>query len=165
MINEEILSVAAEIHKGFITGLDDNGMVLVQVENIESSRSCFLLQKNSSDNDFICVGDKVLFALFDNDQNGYILGIIKTNKTETIKESKTLNYPGDKVEVEVPGRLEKVNINGKRISIEAEEELTIKCGKGSILIDKQGKIVVRGTNLISRSSGNHKIKGASVSIN
>ena len=56
-------------------------------------------------------------------------------------------------------------VDGKRITIEAESEILLKCGKGSILIRKDGKIIIKGTDLLSRSAGRHRIRGASVSIN
>ena len=56
-------------------------------------------------------------------------------------------------------------VDGKRVTLEAKEEVVLKCGKGSITIRKDGKIVIRGTHLLSRSSGPQRIKGSSVSIN
>ncbi len=56
-------------------------------------------------------------------------------------------------------------VDGERIVIEAEKEIVLKCGKGSITIRKDGKIVTKGTNILSRSSGAQRIKGGSVSIN
>lgn len=58
-----------------------------------------------------------------------------------------------------------VQLDNERISLEAKNEIVLRCGKGSITIRKDGKIVILGTNLISRSRGRNKIKGASVSIN
>lgn len=55
---------------------------------------------------------------------------------------------------------------GRRIRrIEADEEVSLKCGKSSIELHKDGKVRVRGTNLVSRASGPNKIRGATVEIN
>lgn len=56
-------------------------------------------------------------------------------------------------------------IDGKRVTIEAEEEVVLKCGDGSITIRKDGKIIIKGTHLLSRSSGPIRVKGANVNIN
>ena len=56
-------------------------------------------------------------------------------------------------------------VDGRRVFIEAEEEIVLTCGKGSIRIRKDGKIVIKGTDLLSRSSGPQRIRGASVNIN
>ncbi|RPI72407.1 MAG: hypothetical protein EHM45_22290 [Desulfobacteraceae bacterium] len=56
-------------------------------------------------------------------------------------------------------------IDGKRIILEAEEEIVLRCGQASILLKKDGQIVIRGTNLLSRSSGPNKVKGATIAFN
>lgn len=56
-------------------------------------------------------------------------------------------------------------IDGERVVLEAKKEIVLKCGKGSIKIRKDGKIVIKGTDLLSRSSGSNRIKGGSVGIN
>ena len=56
-------------------------------------------------------------------------------------------------------------IDGRRVTIEAQEEIVLKCGSGSITLRKDGKIVIKGTHLLSRSSGPVRVKGGSVNIN
>jgi hypothetical protein len=56
-------------------------------------------------------------------------------------------------------------IDGNTVTFDAKEEILLRCGKSSILLRKNGKIVIKGTNLISRSSASNKIKGSSVNIN
>ena len=58
-----------------------------------------------------------------------------------------------------------VLVDGMRVTLEATEEVMLKCGKGSILIRKDGKIIIKGTDILSRSSGPQRVRGASVSIN
>lgn len=58
-----------------------------------------------------------------------------------------------------------VVLDGKRMIFEAKEEIMLRCGKSSVTLRKDGEIVVKGTQIISRASGRHKIKGGSVSIN
>ena len=56
-------------------------------------------------------------------------------------------------------------VDGRRVLLEAEKEIVLKCGKASITLTSEGRIILKGTNLLSRSSGANKIKGAYVSIN
>ena len=56
-------------------------------------------------------------------------------------------------------------IDGKRLVLDAKEEITLRCGKSSVILRKDGKVVVKGIRLISRASETNKIKGASVKIN
>lgn len=58
-----------------------------------------------------------------------------------------------------------VVVDGKRVTLEAHDEILLKCGEGSITLRKDGKIIIKGTHLLSRSSGPNRIKGGSVQIN
>jgi len=68
------------------------------------------------------------------------------------------------INADAPRPLE-TRVDGKQVKIEAQEEITLQCGRGSITIRKDGKIVIKGTHLLSRSSGPLRIKGARVDIN
>jgi hypothetical protein len=58
-----------------------------------------------------------------------------------------------------------VTLDGDRLVFDARKEVVLRCGKGSITLQSDGKIIVKGTELVSRASRNNKIKGAAVSIN
>jgi hypothetical protein len=56
-------------------------------------------------------------------------------------------------------------LDGEHIMLSAKQTITLKCGKASITLTKAGKIILRGTYVLSRSSGVNRIKGGSVQIN
>jgi hypothetical protein len=56
-------------------------------------------------------------------------------------------------------------VDGKNLTLDAHEELTLKCGKSSITLRKDGKIVIKGMHLVSWAGGTNRIKGGSVAIN
>lgn len=58
-----------------------------------------------------------------------------------------------------------VKVDGRRVVIEGQEEITLKCGESSITLTKAGKIVIRGKYLLSRASGVNRILGGSVQVN
>ena len=59
-----------------------------------------------------------------------------------------------------------VTVDGRKISIDAQEELTLRCGKSSITLRRDGKIVIKGIwQLVSRAEGTNRIQGGSVAIN
>ena len=58
-----------------------------------------------------------------------------------------------------------LNFRTERRIIEAVAELVLKCGSGSITLRRDGKIILHGTHLLSRSSGPIRIKGGHVEIN
>ncbi len=58
-----------------------------------------------------------------------------------------------------------VIIDGERITFDVKEQIVLKCGKASITLTRAGKMLIRGTYLLNRSSGVNRIKGGSVQIN
>lgn len=58
-----------------------------------------------------------------------------------------------------------VRADGKRICMEADEEIVLRCGKSSVVLRKSGEILIKGMKIVSRARGTHKVKGATVQIN
>lgn len=56
-------------------------------------------------------------------------------------------------------------LDGERLELHAEREIVLRCGKASITLTREGKVIIRGAYLSSRSSGVNRIKGGSVQIN
>ena len=59
----------------------------------------------------------------------------------------------------------KVSIDGERIVLTAQKEIVLQCGEASITLTRAGKVLIRGTYLLSRSSGVNRIKGGVVLVN
>lgn len=57
------------------------------------------------------------------------------------------------------------DVDGERLTLSAKREIVLKCGKASITLTRAGKVILRGSYLLSRSSGVNRIKGGSVQIN
>ncbi len=49
--------------------------------------------------------------------------------------------------------------------VNAKEQLVLRCGKASITLTRAGKILIKGSYVLSRSSGVNRIKGGSVQLN
>lgn len=58
-----------------------------------------------------------------------------------------------------------VEVDGRRVEIKGDKEIRLSCGRSSITLRQDGKIVIKGTHIVSRSEGPHRIKGGSVTIN
>jgi len=56
-------------------------------------------------------------------------------------------------------------LDGEQLVLTAEQEIVLRCGEASLTLTRAGKVLVRGTYLVSRSSGVNRIKGGSVQIN
>lgn len=72
------------------------------------------------------------------------------------------DQPAHGIEGEAP---EEVSVDRKRIVIDAEKEIVLRCGDASITLTSAGKVLIRGNYLLSRSAGANRIRGGSVQIN
>ncbi len=91
----------------------------------------------------IHVGDTVLMWLPESaDQFGVVLGRI-----EPFTDSKSRADQSEE------------------LILTAEKNLTLKCGDGSITIRNDGKILIKGKDLVSQAQCTNRIKGGAVSIN
>lgn len=56
-------------------------------------------------------------------------------------------------------------LDGKRVRIEGADEIVLECGKASITLRRNGKIIIRGAYVETHSEGTNRIKGAQVKLN
>ena len=63
-----------------------------------------------------------------------------------------------------PGELEVV-VDGETLNIRAERQIELRCGKSSLLLRADGRVVLSGTYVVSTSRGPNKIKGATIALN
>jgi hypothetical protein len=75
-----------------------------------------------------------------------------------------VRQPGDRSLPVLPGQVE-VDADGERLVISTKQGLVLRCGKASITLSPEGKVVIRGTHVVSHASGPNRIKGGSVQIN
>jgi len=55
-------------------------------------------------------------------------------------------------------------VDGRRVVLEAKEEVVLKCGKALIVMRRNGRVVIRGTHIETDSQGVNRIKGGSVQL-
>jgi hypothetical protein len=56
-------------------------------------------------------------------------------------------------------------VDGKRVRIEGKEEVVLQCGRASLTLTRDGKVVLRGVNIVSQADQVHKIRGGKVQVN
>jgi len=66
---------------------------------------------------------------------------------------------------DAPPQLVSVQADDDRFVVSAERDIVLRCGEASITLTRAGKVLIKGTYILSRSSGYNKIKGAAVDIN
>ena len=58
-----------------------------------------------------------------------------------------------------------VTADGSRIAIEGKDEVVLRCGRASITMRRNGRVVIEGDYVETRSKGTNRIKGGWVLIN
>lgn len=128
---------SAGVHLGCLQGFDPTGAPLVRLYG-ETAPMVALATVALQTSD---VG-RQLALVFLNDHSPLVIGLIQNSQ-----------------------HVAEVRLEGDQLVLEGRESLELRCGKASLLMREDGKIIIKGTHLVSRSSGANKIKGASISLN
>jgi uncharacterized protein DUF6484 len=76
--------------------------------------------------------------------------------------------PAVEVEAEetgLPGQIIQADVDGKRVVLTAEDEVVFQCGKASITLRRNGRVVIRGVYVETYATGVNRLKGGQVLIN
>jgi hypothetical protein len=57
------------------------------------------------------------------------------------------------------------DVDGRRVRVTAKDEIVLQCGSASITLRRNGRVVIHGTFVETRSEGTNRIKGGQVRIN
>jgi Domain of unknown function (DUF6484) len=85
-----------------------------------------------------------------------VLGLIPLSATRALTALAPPPHVGEVIQADVDGR---------RVRIEAQDEIVFRCGKASVTLRRNGKVVIRGTHVETDSEGTNRIKGGQVRIN
>jgi hypothetical protein len=142
--------VAVCLRRGAVVAVLAGGRVQIRDENSGRLFVCDLLRLTAGPPPEVTGGRDVIFVAEDDDEHGYILGVIEA---PTTAEPECV-APGDDG-VETP----------TVVALRAEHRLELTCGRASLTMNADGTVVLKGTTVISRASGVNKIRGAAVRIN
>jgi hypothetical protein len=91
-----------------------------------------------------------------------VVGLLVSSQPET--ESAAQPYTAESVHGVDPCRAE-AYVDGKRVVLEGQDEVVLRCGMASITLRRNGRVVIRGTYVETRAEGVNRIQGGSVQIN
>lgn len=148
----EMVLTGMKIMRGRIVEITTAGEIRVENDPEGLSMPCDFLRTSSAPLPELNPGDWVLYALDETKSHGYVLGLIQKYLPE---DEKSYGEP-------MAATFQK---DVQEITFNADEKIELRCGKSSLTMNKDGKIVLKGSHLLSRSSGPNRIKGASVNIN
>lgn len=144
-IAEFVAETAAEARmmvRARVRAVGKDGRVLCEWE--DGILACQMLQTSDSPAPSLAAGDTVLVWFCDADcEEGIILGRIGPRRT-----------PAPRAETK-PDEL----------VIEAKKQITFRCGEGSITLRGDGKVLIKGKDLVSHAKRMNRIKGGAVAIN
>lgn len=58
-----------------------------------------------------------------------------------------------------------IRVEEQRIVLEARTELVLQCGPASITLQPDGRVLIRGTDVISHARGLQRLRGAAIQLN
>jgi hypothetical protein len=135
---------AANLRPAQVVDTTESGTVVVLLEGQESIElRCDMLVTNDLAPPVLVPGDRVLAWVPAGGAKAIVLGRIGPSRGLTPE-------PGDPPET---------------LTIEARQRLTLKVGDGSITIGEDGKILIKGKDLVSHAQRMNRIKGGAVAIN
>jgi hypothetical protein len=161
---ESIVTIAADSHEtadsgttvcsamvGTVVGFDAEARPLVSVPtrpdwSPRPAISCVHLDENHLG------GDVVLVFESGNDRKPIILGhVVATG----LRRARQVG----------PAAAAEVRIDGTSIVMDAEDSVTLRCGEASITLKRDGKVIVKGMNIISSARAANRIVGGSIELN
>lgn len=130
---------------GVLTGFQESGLPLVDFEGNKSNGT--LVARSTVALSITQIGCELVLAFERGDlSRPIILGCLLTG-VQVEREELKLKFHKDKLE------------------FSAQREIALNCGNASITLTRAGKILIRGTFLLSHSTGVNRIRGGSVQIN
>jgi hypothetical protein len=126
------------LFRGEVLGAAEDGRTVVTREGTDPAEvwNCEIMESADGSRLSLAAGDAVIVCGVSSQHSGVILGRIGASRRE----------PDELV-------------------IEAGKILVLKCGDGSITIRADGKILIKGKDLVSHAQRVNRIKGGSVAIN
>lgn len=120
-----------------LVGICDDGTLQVQFQ--DGTRCvCDWLETAATASQALAEGDEVLVACGSPHFTAVVLGRIGRYRAPTVQA---------------------------RLTLEASETLTLKCGEASVDLRADGKVMVRGEDVLLRAKGTQSIRAGNVSIN
>jgi len=100
------------------------------------------------------IGEKVLLSFIDNDiQQPVIMGLV----AESVKNEILIHNQSK--------QQKSLSLSVDSFNLTATKDIQLNVGRSTIVLDRFGKIIIKGKDLISRASSKNKIKGGNISLN
>jgi hypothetical protein len=162
MIESQTLTAIVDAgvpYRARIVAIDDDGVhISARDPNDETTFPCDVLLIEPATLAVMSVGDEVLaVSPTGTSTRGVVLGRIGCPGTQRVRITA--------LDADAQDAPTSANEPVDSLVLEAKEELILRVGDGSITIRKDGKILIKGKDLVSNAQRMNRIKGGAVSIN
>ncbi|MCF6336671.1 MAG: DUF6484 domain-containing protein [Gammaproteobacteria bacterium] len=151
-----------EIVIGTMTGINEQGQPLIDFPDNTAGHTLAAITTLDLTQQHTGRQVALLFAN-GNMYTPVVIGLIHSPLQDMLERFNPSQTDNNNQESEI--KVDDIHIDGKKLIIEAKEEIVLQCGKSSIMLNKEGKISLRGTKISTRSTGTTRIMGASVHLN
>jgi hypothetical protein len=142
---------AVALQRGEVMETDGADLRVRLLDAPEQTLVCDVLASGAEATPRYAPGEPVLVWLPSPAARGVVLGRIAAASTEVTEAP--------------PAPLSAAGERPDELVIEARRSLTLKVGDGSITIRKDGRILIKGRDLVSHAKRTNRIRGGAVSIN
>jgi hypothetical protein len=148
-------SPSSQIVTGHLEGIDDEGRILFVAEQGDGVPVPVAIGVPISDGVLIPAARNRQRALVvrtdESPPNWVLIGLVRERVSSTARDA-------------APGELE-VKMDGETLRLTAEREIELRCGNASLILRQSGRVILKGTHVVTSSRGPLKVKGATVEIN
>lgn len=131
---------------GKLAGVGADGQIWI---DLPASRRQEVLARTTVSLDASMIGRELLIAFVDNDPDlPVVTGVMR------LPQDATGAAP-----------LAEAIVDAERIVLTGRREVVLRCGGASIALAADGRVVIKGANLLATASGLHRIRGGAVQIN
>jgi len=147
---------AAAVVRARVHAWCEDGTILVDMQGDRGIVPCDLLVVADGHVPVLASGDVVLVAdMSDGAARSIVLGRVGPSRLAPLESPLEADTAAPHATEEAPDEL----------VIEARKSLTLRVGGGSITLREDGKILIKGNDLVSHAQRMNRIKGGAVSIN
>ncbi len=139
---------------GHLAGIDGDGRVLFRPEGAEQAVPVAIALE---------ISDGALVRAARNGRRAFVLRT-GGDSPRWLLAGLVRERVGAKARDAGPGQLE-VKVDGETVKVEAQQQIELSCGKSSLVLRADGRVVLSGVYVVTKSNGPVKIKGATIALN
>lgn len=157
----DVRKTSSEILRAVVDDISPDGIVRVIVNGDEHARAATsVLRYASAAAASEALLGRTVLVLVGGPEEPVILGPVN----ERLWEEAPAPVP-DQVQVALPEGTRLVQLDKRHVELEASEEIRLTCGKSSLVMRRDGTVIIRGMNITSRALQTNKVRGATISLN